>query len=86
MALAISLASEDAQAGLGNWTSTGPEGVVITTLIIDPQTAGVLYAGTLHDGGFKSSTGGAIWASANDGVNGQSIVPVAIDPLMPTTF
>ena len=41
-------------AGVGIWTSNGPEGGSISVLAIDPVTPTTLYAGTEGGGVFKS--------------------------------
>lgn len=67
--LAICPASQ-ALAGVNIWTSQGPEGGLIFSLVIDPLTPDTLYAGTSEGGVFKSTDGG--------------IYSLAIDPLEPS--
>src|SRR5262245_25274294 len=79
------------QAGVGIWTSGGPEAGTIRVLAIDPQTPSVLYAGTGHSGLLKSSTGGDFWTPINVGLIGPfgpdlSIESLAIDPQAPATL
>ena len=40
------IAASPAVAGSNQWTSNGPEGSAITTLIADRSNAATLYAGT----------------------------------------
>jgi len=74
-----------AEAGIGVWTSNGPEGGFIQTLAIDPTTPSTLYVGT--DGGvFKSTDGGGSWSVANTGLSATNVSALAIDPVTPTTL
>ena len=73
-----------AHAGLGEWTSAGPEGGIPLTLAIDPQTPEVLYAGTLAGGAFKSTTGATFWTPINTGLPTTSVRAVIIDPQIST--
>ena len=45
-----------ASAGNNVWTSKGPEGGIISTLVIDPATPATLYAGT-NGGAFAIQLG-----------------------------
>jgi len=67
------------------WTSLGPEGGTINSLVIDPLTPTTLYAGT--DGGrvFKSTNGGESWSALNLGFSDTPVTKIlAIDPVTPT--
>ncbi|MCP4698875.1 MAG: hypothetical protein GY862_18785 [Gammaproteobacteria bacterium] len=74
--------SSDAQ-----WTSIGPYGGEINTLIIDPFRPGTLYAATNSNGIFKSTDGAANWMPVNRGlpeVSGMTYVDTFVmDPLHP---
>ena len=48
--------SSIASAGNNVWTSKGPEGGIISTLVIDPATPATLYAGT-NGGAFAIQLG-----------------------------
>jgi hypothetical protein len=77
-------------AGVGVWTSNGPEGGDIRALAIDPVTPTTLYAGTFG-GVFKSTDGGGSWQAMNIGlVDSFGFVPfvyaLVIDPVTPTTL
>ena len=56
-----------AAAGFNVWTSLGPEGGMVQTLVIDPTTPRILYAGT-WSGVFKSVDGGESWRAVNNGL------------------
>jgi photosystem II stability/assembly factor-like uncharacterized protein len=72
-------------AGDSTWTSRGPEGVVVLSLVIDPSAPGTLYAGT--DGGvFKSGNGGRTWVATNTGLIRTFVSVLAIDPSAPATL
>ena len=68
----------------------------ISCLVVDPQNSSTLYAGTSEDrfgfqfdtgqGVFKSTDGGATWASVNAGLSDLNISAVVIDPQMPSTL
>jgi photosystem II stability/assembly factor-like uncharacterized protein len=54
-------------AGVNRWTTDGPWGGHVATLVADPRTPGVFYAGT-DEGVFKSTNGGRVWAVASTGL------------------
>ncbi len=54
-------------AGVGVWTSIGPDGAEVGALAVDPDDADVVYAGTLN-GIFKSTDAGATWDVASKGL------------------
>ncbi len=60
LALFLLLNSVAAFAGLGVWTTNGPEGGPIRSIAVDPNNPSILYVGTdsaEHGGGvFKSIT------------------------------
>lgn len=69
------------------WTSMGPSGGAVLTLVADPQHPEVLYAGTLVAGVFKSVDGGLNWQHVTiDLPYGQGgafypqIFSIAVDP------
>src|SRR5262245_55222433 len=71
-----------ADAGLNRWTSGGPEGAIVSALVADPRTTGVLYAGTPFGGVFKTATRGTMWARLDSQLFAQAF---AIDPNTPST-
>lgn len=76
-----------AQAGTGIWTSHGPAGVSVSSLVIDPMTPSTLYAGTYRNpttggGVFKSTDSGGSWRLAGL----TDVSALAIDPITPTTL
>jgi photosystem II stability/assembly factor-like uncharacterized protein len=76
-----------ASAGVGQWTSHGPNGGTIRALTINPVTPGVAYAAVEMVGVAKSTDGGTTWAPASVGITGSilDIRAFAIDPATPTT-
>jgi len=56
--------------------------VFVTTLVIDPVTPTILYAGTINNGVYKSTTGGAVWTPV--GLSQIPVTSLAIDPVTPT--
>jgi len=64
-----------------------PYGGPIRLLLADPQDARRVYAGTLHNGLFRSSDGGASWQSASTGLPPNSSISVLVaDPDNPSTL
>jgi photosystem II stability/assembly factor-like uncharacterized protein len=74
-----------AQAGDNQWTPLGPEGGLITAVVIDPSNSSILYAGAYGGGVFKSTNSGATWAGANSGLNLAYVTTLSIDPSNPNT-
>jgi hypothetical protein len=70
-----------AQAGVNFWTSNGPPGTNIISLVVDPTAPTTLFAGTT-DGVFKSTDGGTSWNGNSTGLRGSGAV-LAIDPVTP---
>jgi photosystem II stability/assembly factor-like uncharacterized protein len=68
-----------ARAGVGVWTTTGPEGATVLSLAVDPGDPAQVYAGTDAGGVFASSDAGTHWSFA--GLGGQRIVRIVIDPV-----
>jgi hypothetical protein len=77
-------ASGPAGAGLNVWTTHGPQGGPVLALAIDPTTAGTLFAASGPAGLFKSVDGGESWHATNSGLEGFSLLDVALDPLAPS--
>jgi photosystem II stability/assembly factor-like uncharacterized protein len=84
MAALFGMGPATAWAGMNVWTSLGPEGGSIQSLVVDPQTSSTVYA--LTTGGiFKSSDGTAHWrrvypAATSDGAAAYPASVLAIDP------
>src|SRR6185436_1066226 len=61
----------------------------IRSLAIDPTAPLTIYAGTISNGIFKSTNGGAVWTAMNTGMTGAGVTNVrtiAIDPANPQTI
>ena len=58
----------------------------VCSLVIDPATPSILYAGTFSGGVFKSTDGGGSWAAVNNGQPYRSVSSLAIDPATPATL
>lgn len=72
-----------AWAGVGRWgPSHGPEGGLVSALVIDPSNSAVLYAGTSH-GVFKTTNAGVAWSDVSAGLTDPSVTAIAIDPRRP---
>ena len=59
--LSLSLIGGSAWAGQNVWTGTGPDGGPIRSVLVDPITPTIIYAGTGGSGVFKSTNGGTTW-------------------------
>lgn len=62
--------SHRGQAGSNIWTTTGPYGVRIRVLEVDPENSQVIYAGT-NEGSvyvYKSVDGGVTWLPSGNGI------------------
>jgi photosystem II stability/assembly factor-like uncharacterized protein len=66
--LMVLMLSMNVSAGLGTWTSSGPEGGRIYDLVADPITPNVYYAAT-RGGVYKSNNGAATWNRINNGIS-----------------
>ena len=82
--LMAAITAQCAYAAGRRWIGNGPEGGVISSLAIDPQTPATVYAGA-GAGVFKSTDGGGIWAPINSGRTGALVNALAIDPQTPAT-
>jgi photosystem II stability/assembly factor-like uncharacterized protein len=72
-------------AGTGSWTQLGPYGGDVNALAADPRHPGILYAGTLTSGAFKSVDGGANWSAASRGLPPWYVDALVVDPFQPST-
>lgn len=77
----LALLALPAFAGVGAWTSLGPDGGPVFGLAVAPDDPDVVYAGTLA-GVFKSTDGGQTWALASRGLllQGAAVFQDAIAP------
>jgi photosystem II stability/assembly factor-like uncharacterized protein len=60
LAIVWFLFAEEVPAGVGRWTSIGPEGAAVLSLAVDPTNPDVVYAGGVGRV-FKSVNGGRSW-------------------------
>jgi len=81
--LALLLATHFCLAGVDMWTSGGPTGEKVASIVIDPASPQTLYAATDH-GVFRSGDRGTHWTQA--GLENASIARLAIDPNRPSTL
>lgn len=75
-----------ARAAVDVWTSHGPEGGYVRSLVQDPTDPAILYAATSGGGVFKSTDHGGSWAAINNGIVDPDMNNVAVDPLNPSTL
>jgi photosystem II stability/assembly factor-like uncharacterized protein len=69
----------------GTWVSTGLNGTSVTALAVDPLNPLNVYAGG-NFSFFKSTNGGASWASSGNGINFGGFTAIVVDPTAPTTI
>src|SRR5829696_2472019 len=76
-----------AAALIGTWTTHGPHGGQIPTLISTTADARVLYAGNAG-GVFRSEDGGSTWSdiSGQPGSRLHNVIILAVDPRDPRTI
>src|SRR5262249_13060721 len=73
-------------AGNNIWTSLGPAGGDVHSLVIDPSTSTTLYVGT-GCGVLTSTGGGSSWFAVKTGLRTNPFVTaLALDPSTPTTL
>lgn len=69
VALISALFPAKSAAGINTWTTHGPEGGWVSSLVIDDRTPATVYAGTRGGGIFKTSNGGGNWMAVNTGLS-----------------
>ena len=67
-----------ANSGLPATSANGRQNYVVTSLVIDPDHPGTLYAN--GDGVFRSTDGGATWSSVGTGLTTFFVYTLVIDP------
>ena len=72
-------------AGDNQWTSIGPEGGPVSTLVVDPSNPTTLYA-VANGGVFKSTNGGGSWSRTNAGLSVMPVSILLLDPSNPATI
>src|SRR5271169_146012 len=91
----LTLSTADDRGDVDVWSSVGPDGGAVFVLAIDPHAPATIYAGTgggtqkfSSSGGggvFRTTNGGASWAGAGNGLPGDAVLSLAIDPVTSTT-
>ncbi len=77
------LSSSSAAWAAAGWQPAGPPGALVTALLADSKTAGVVYAGTAGTAGnavFRSADGGVTWQARSQGLRDPSITSLAAGP------
>lgn len=62
----------------------GPDGGLISAIVIDPQNPTNVFAGSWGGGVYKSIDGGVTWMRASQGLGNLIIVSMGIDPANPS--
>jgi len=75
-------AAGDQSLSAGFWTFLGPGNIGGRTraLLVDPNQPGVLYAGAVSGGVWKSTSGGATWTPIGDILSNLAVCALAQDP------
>src|SRR5712691_10871818 len=84
--LALALTPLTSVAGPNRWTSSGPDGAVLSQIITDPADPAVAYARILGAGVFKTANGDEIWRAANDGLPVAFVSALLVLPDAPATL
>lgn len=79
--LCLAIHAEGVQTN--SWTSSGPQGAVITAVAMSSDNK-ILYAGTRGGGIYRSANGGTTWSQINSGLTNTVINTLVIDPKDPT--
>jgi hypothetical protein len=66
----------------GSWTPIGLPGQEVTSLMIDPSQANLIYAGTTS-GAYYSLDAGHTWNFVDERLRNQTIQSISIDPTTP---
>ena len=66
--IVVALSVSPVFAGLHSWTSSGPAGGSITTMVADPANPATLYVGTHGAGIYKTEDNGRTWRAVNPGL------------------
>jgi photosystem II stability/assembly factor-like uncharacterized protein len=77
---AFASASQPALAGPGAWTTHGPYGGIVNTVVVDPAAPATVYAASPVGGIFKSTNHGQSWAPATTGLASENIDALLLDP------
>jgi photosystem II stability/assembly factor-like uncharacterized protein len=76
-----------ATAASAGWSAIGPSGGNIKSLAVDPETPGIVYAGTSGKGVYKSTDGGASWKAISSALpSSVDVTSLEIDPVTTATL
>jgi photosystem II stability/assembly factor-like uncharacterized protein len=64
----------------------GPEGGLISAVVVDPRNPSNVYAASWGGGVYKSTDGGLSWTWKSQGLQNLTVVSLAIDPDSPSTL
>jgi photosystem II stability/assembly factor-like uncharacterized protein len=66
--VAVAMFAGQLLAGTNRWTSRGPQGGTISTMVADRANPTILYVGSYFGGVHKSEDAGASWRPVNEGI------------------
>jgi hypothetical protein len=77
--LLLGMLAYGTKAGDDVWTTSGPYGVSIWSLVSDPNNRQIMYAGG-DRGVYKSTDGGSTWVTSSSAPGGGTSYGIAINP------
>ena len=84
--LVLLVRANPVHAGVGTWTTQGPFGGSVLSLVVNATNSNTVYAGTQRGGVFKSTNGGTIWSSVNTGLTSDRVSILTPDPTNSNTL
>lgn len=76
--MAPAMFAGDLLGGMNRWTSSGPAGGSIVTMVADRTNTAILYAGTYGGGVYKTEDAGESWRPVNVGISDMLISSLLI--------
>ena len=78
----------DTDRGLATWTPLGPGNIGGRTrsLVIDPRTPRILYAGGVDGGVWKTTNAGTSWTPVGDQLSNLAVTSLVLDPTNSSTL
>ncbi len=67
------------------WSSSGPAGAYVRSLVISPTATPTIYSGTNGSGIYKTSVGSASWTAVSTGLTNRTITALAVDSISLST-
>ncbi|MDQ6799642.1 MAG: YCF48-related protein [Acidobacteriota bacterium] len=84
--VSVTLFAAQLLGGVNQWTSRGPSGGSVTTIVADRSNPNIVYIGTYGGGIFKSEDAGVSWRAVNEGLSDPSVISLVIRHDRPATL